>query len=169
MPRNRICICWNQPFEYLIKLVGFTKLLKTNDTWAKLVRPINFRILFEFKSDSGVRPLYIVGGVWGFFTRLSIWISAQVIEDIDSYNRAHEMFQVFSATDSRANDYGEVFLQLLASKFYLKSWRTNSKRNNKNSGIIVYDNYVSTTCGYSSSKEILSPSFYAFNDCIIIR
>ena len=147
-----------------------TKRIK-NDIWSRLVRSINFSYNVWFlKNDSGALPLYLVGGVWGFFTRLSIWISAQVIEDIDSYNRAHEMFQVFSATDSRANDYGEVFfLQLLASKFYLKSWRTNSKRNNNNSGIIVYDNYVSTTCGYSSSKEILSPSFYAFNDCIIIR
>ena len=86
-----------------------TKRIK-NDIWSRLVRSINFSYNVWFlKNDSGALPLYLVGGVWGFFTRLSIWISAQVIEDIDSYNRAHEMFQVFSATDSRANDYGEVF------------------------------------------------------------
>ncbi|MFM7989826.1 MAG: hypothetical protein ACKPKO_61980 [Candidatus Fonsibacter sp.] len=28
---------------------------------------------------------------------------------MDGYNRLHELFQVFSATDSRENDYGEGF------------------------------------------------------------
>ena len=41
----------------------------------------------------------------GFFNRLRILAQGQVIEDINDYNRVHEMFQVFSASESRDNDY----------------------------------------------------------------
>ena len=50
------------------------------------------------------------------FSRMRILAGGQVLEDIDDYNRVHEMFQVFSATDSRQNDYGEGFWQLLAKR-----------------------------------------------------
>ncbi|MFM7979524.1 MAG: hypothetical protein ACKPKO_09435 [Candidatus Fonsibacter sp.] len=34
---------------------------------------------------------------------------SETIEDITDYSRCHEMFQILSATDSRANDYAEGF------------------------------------------------------------
>ncbi|MFM7987707.1 MAG: hypothetical protein ACKPKO_51185 [Candidatus Fonsibacter sp.] len=63
------------------------------------------------KNDDGAanHNLYPVGGPWGFFSRMRILAGGRVLEDIDSYNRVHEMFQVFSATDSRENDYAEGF------------------------------------------------------------
>ena len=63
------------------------------------------------KNDDGNanHNIYPVGGPWGFFSRMRILVGGQVIEDIDNYNRVHEMFQVFSATDSRENDYAEGF------------------------------------------------------------
>ena len=61
------------------------------------------------KNDHGGRPLYPVGGMHGFFNRLRILAQGQVIEDINDYNRVHEMFQVFSASESRANEYASGF------------------------------------------------------------
>jgi hypothetical protein len=33
----------------------------------------------------------------------------QLVEDIDMYNRVHEMFNIFSASDSRQHDDAEGF------------------------------------------------------------
>ena len=73
------------------------------------------------KNDDGAanHNLYPLGGPWGFFSRMRILVGGQVIEDIDNYNRVHEMFQVFSATDSRANYYAEGCWQQLASRLHV--------------------------------------------------
>ena len=40
---------------------------------------------------------------------MRILAGGQILEDIDMYNRVHELFSNFSAEDSRFNDYGEGF------------------------------------------------------------
>jgi hypothetical protein len=50
-----------------------------------------------------------IGGPWSFFSRTRILAGGQILEHIDLYNRVHEMFNMFSATDSRQNDYAEGF------------------------------------------------------------
>ena len=63
----------------------------------------------DLKNDdadaSGNHNLYPVGGPWGFFSRMKILAGGQVLEDIDNYNRVHEMIECMSTTDN--NDYGE--------------------------------------------------------------
>ena len=88
-----------------------TKLIKILLSRTDWLDPSTFRIMFDLKHDDGAgnHNLYPVGGPWGFFSRMRILVGGQVIEDIDNYNRVHEMFQVFSATDSRENDYAEGF------------------------------------------------------------
>ena len=63
------------------------------------------------KNTSGVASLRVrpIGGPWSFFSRMRILAGSQILEDIDMYNRVHEMFSIFSATDSRQNDYAEGF------------------------------------------------------------
>ena len=53
-----------------------------------------------------LRPL---GGPWGFFSRMRILAGREILEEIDMYNRVREMFSIFSASDSRQNDYAEGF------------------------------------------------------------
>ena len=55
-----------------------------------------------------LRPL---GGPWCFFRRMRVLAANQVIEDIDNYNRVHEMFSIMTATDSRINIGAEAFGQ----------------------------------------------------------
>ena len=85
--------------------VKLIKILISGHDW---LDPGTVRIMFDLKND-GAQPLYPVGGMHGFFNRLRILAQGQVIEDINDYNRVHEMFQVFSASESRANEYASGF------------------------------------------------------------
>ena len=53
-----------------------------------------------------LRPL---GGPWCFFRRVRILCNGQIIEDIDSYNRCHELFSSLTAKDTRVNENAEGF------------------------------------------------------------
>ena len=69
--------------------------------------------MFDFKNGDGANHnIYSVGGPWGFFSRMRNLARAQIVEDTDSYNRFHEMFQVFGASYSRANHYSEGYLDV---------------------------------------------------------
>ena len=55
------------------------------------------------------RLLCPLGGPWAFFWRLRVMSGNKTIGDIDNCNHTHEMFSIFSATDSRENEYTEGF------------------------------------------------------------
>jgi hypothetical protein len=106
--KRRSCTYYPQGSNIYHPTTG-AKLIQILLSGTDWLDPSTFRIMFDFKNDDGAENhnLYPVGGPWGFFSRMRILVGGQVIEDIDNYNRVHEMFQVFSATDSRENDYGE--------------------------------------------------------------
>ena len=86
------------------------KLLLTGDQW---LDPSTFRIMFDLRNMDGdanklLRPL---GGPHTFFRRMRILANGAVIEDIDNYNRVHEMFKTLGASDARVNDKAEAFGQ----------------------------------------------------------
>ncbi|MFM7854568.1 MAG: hypothetical protein ACKO96_22240, partial [Flammeovirgaceae bacterium] len=47
------------------------------------------------------------------------------IADIDMYSRVHDMIHIFSATESRENDYSEGFANLKPEMLTIKLRRTN--------------------------------------------
>ena len=86
------------------------KLLVSSDNW---LDPSTFRVMFdlvnmESGTDKQLRPL---GGPWTFFKRMRVLCGGQIVEDIDDYNRVHQMFSVLTAADSRNNEMGEAFGQ----------------------------------------------------------
>ena len=90
------------------------KLLLTGDQW---LDPTTFRIMFDLQNNASplsgntdmlLRPL---GGPHTFFRRMRILANGAVIEDIDNYNRVHEMFHVLQAKDTNVNDIAEAFGQ----------------------------------------------------------
>ena len=90
-----------------------TKLIKimlTGDNW---LDPSTFRIMFDLSNTSQVpqRKLRPLGGPHTFFRRMRVLCGGQVIEDIDSYNRVHEMFRVLKAKDANINADAEAFGQ----------------------------------------------------------
>ena len=84
------------------------RILLTGDNW---MDPSTLRILFQLNNDETdeakfLRPL---SGPHAFFRRMRILAAGQLVEDIDQYNRIHEMMQFFVAGESRENDAGEAF------------------------------------------------------------
>ena len=93
--------------HYSINRTKFIKLLTTGDQW---LDPSTFRVAFDLvnatKAAGRLRPL---GGAHSFFTRLRVLCNGQIVEDIDDYNRVHEMFSILTSTDSRVNETAEAF------------------------------------------------------------
>jgi hypothetical protein len=46
---------------------------------------------------------------WVFFRRVRVLCGGQIVEDIDDYNRLHQMFHLMKPTEKRLNDFVEGF------------------------------------------------------------
>ena len=62
----------------------------------------------ENAGNTEVRP---IGGPWGFFRRVRVLAGNQLIEDIDNYNRVHQLFSILTPADHRVAVNGEAFGQ----------------------------------------------------------
>ena len=88
-----------------------TKLIKimlTGDQW---LDPNTIRIMFDLSNTDSSKKLRPLGGGHSFFHRMRILCGGQVIEDIDSYNRVHEMLRILKAQDANINADAEGFGQ----------------------------------------------------------
>jgi hypothetical protein len=84
------------------------KLLLTGESW---LDPSTFRVMFDLVNmeSTAAKELRTVGGPWSFFRRMRVLCGGQVVEDIDNYNRVHEMFSTLTASDFRVNVDAEAF------------------------------------------------------------
>eukprot|EP00746_Dinoflagellata_sp_MGD_P157894 gnl/MRDRNA2_/MRDRNA2_86341_c0_seq1.p1 gnl/MRDRNA2_/MRDRNA2_86341_c0~~gnl/MRDRNA2_/MRDRNA2_86341_c0_seq1.p1 ORF type:complete len:456 (+),score=38.28 gnl/MRDRNA2_/MRDRNA2_86341_c0_seq1:331-1698(+) len=83
------------------------KILLTGDQW---MDPSTLRIMFDvLNTGTSLEHLRVLGGPHTFFRRMRILCGGQVVEDIDNYNRVHEMFSTLKAQDTNANDDAEGF------------------------------------------------------------
>ena len=88
-----------------------TKLIKLLVSGDAFLDPSTFRIMFDLvnmDADSA-KELRVLGGPHSFFRRMRVLCGGQVVEDIDNYNRVHEMFSMLTAKDSRTNVDAEAF------------------------------------------------------------
>ena len=76
------------------------RILLTGEDW---MDPSTLRIMFNIKnlSDDDDQKLRVLGGPWCFFRRMRILAAGQLVEDIDQYNRIHEMMHTLIAKESR--------------------------------------------------------------------
>ena len=58
-----------------------------------------------------------IGGPWSFFSRMRVLAGGQILEDIDMHTRVHELFNIFSSSDSGQNDYAEGFWKLVGKLY----------------------------------------------------
>ncbi len=87
----------------MYKPIAETKLLRillTRDNW---LDPSTLRVLFTLNKDDTdaseeLRPL---SGPWSFFSRTRILAAGQLVEDIDNYNRIHEIMHVMAAMQQK--------------------------------------------------------------------
>ena len=87
----------------LIRIV----LIGSND-W---LDPSTLRIMFDLRNtdSTAAHRLRPIGGPWSFFRRMRVLCGGAMVEDIDSYNRTHQMFNQLTAQDSRNNKMVEGF------------------------------------------------------------
>ena len=105
--------------------VKVIRIVLTGNDW---VDPATFRMSFTLNNkDAGaghiLRPL---GGPWQFFRRVRLLIGGAVVEDIDFYNRCHEMFHCCTNGTTRDNDLAESFGQRVDSSTYYSSITGNT-------------------------------------------
>ena len=90
-----------------------TRLIKINLTGDGWLDPSTLRIMFNLQNDDAdpilLKNLRPLGSPHAFFRRLRVLCGGQVVEDIDNYNRVHEMMNTLSATHSRQNEVAEGF------------------------------------------------------------
>ncbi len=96
--------------DYAPSGVKVIKIMLTGDSW---LDPSTVKLFFNVTNNTGLgsdnllKPM--VTGAWGFFRRLRILCGGQIVEDINEYNRLHEMFHIMKPAGKRANDDIEGF------------------------------------------------------------
>jgi hypothetical protein len=64
--------------------------------------------MFDIRNNAELaKKLYVLGGPHCFFRRMRILAAGQLVEDIDNYNRIHEMMSILTSPDSRGNQSAE--------------------------------------------------------------
>jgi hypothetical protein len=111
---DRRSVTYHPQGSNIYKVGAGTKLIRillTGDNW---LDPSTLRVMFTLNNDdSGIgKSLRPIGGPWSFFRRMRILAAGQLVEDIDNYNRIHEMMHVLVAKESRENDAAEAFGQV---------------------------------------------------------
>ena len=86
-----------------------TKVIKIVLSDSGWLDPSTLRIMFRIKNTAdidGVKKLYLrpLGGPWVFFRRIRLLANGTPIEDIDYYNRVHQMFDTLKPSETRIND-----------------------------------------------------------------
>jgi hypothetical protein len=96
--------------QYTCNGVKVIKISLNGDQW---LDPSTVKLFFnltnntEATENSNLTPL--VAGPWGFFRRMRVICGGQIVEDIDNYNRLHQMFHIMKPTEKRYNDAVESF------------------------------------------------------------
>ena len=81
------------------------KLVLNGDGW---LDPATVKVQFDVKNLEA-QPLRTLSGPWSFFRRMRVLCQGQLLEDIDYYNRTHQMFDVLQAKHVRDNEDVEGF------------------------------------------------------------
>ena len=99
--------------QYTSNGIKVIKISLNGDQW---LDPSTVKLFFNVNNDTkltgdaaatNLTPL--VAGPWGFFRRMRVICGGQIVEDIDNYNRLHQMFHIMKPTEKRFNDAIEGF------------------------------------------------------------
>jgi hypothetical protein len=76
------------------------KLVLSSEGW---LDPSTVVVQFDVKNLEG-QALRTLSGPWSFFRRMRVLCQGELLEDIDYYNRTHQMFDVLQAKHVRENE-----------------------------------------------------------------
>ena len=107
---DRRSVTYHPQGSNIYKPTSGTKLIRillTGDNW---LDTSTFRILFDVRNNTAAaKKLYVLGGPHCFFGQVRILAAGQLVEDIDNYNRIHEIINVLISGESRDNPAAEAF------------------------------------------------------------
>ena len=94
--------------QYSVQGVKVIKMVLTGDQW---LDPGTVRLQFALRNldQAANHRLRVISGPWSFFRRVRILAGGQILEDMDDYNRIHEMFHMLQDPVNRNNDDIEGF------------------------------------------------------------
>ena len=93
---------------------GGVKVIKISVNGQDWLDPSTVKLFFDITNTatSGTGALALtplVNGAWAFFRRMRVICGGQILEDLDSYGRLHEMFNMMKSSNKRLNDGIEGF------------------------------------------------------------
>ena len=81
--------------------VKVIRISLNGDQW---LDPSTVKLFYNIPNTSSSAPLApLVAGPWGLFRRMRVICGGQIVEDIDNYNRLHEMYHMMKPTEKRLN------------------------------------------------------------------
>ena len=93
--------------DYKPNGVRVNKIDLTSDQW---LDPPTVKLFFTVKNNNETQALRAkVPGGHVFFRGCKLLVSGQICEDIDNYNRTHQMFHLLTPGERRINDFIEGF------------------------------------------------------------
>ena len=77
------------------------RLQINSDAW---LDPSTVRLHYTLTNTSNTLTLRPVGGPWSMFSRVRVMYQGALVEDINAYNRTHEMMSILTSKINRDND-----------------------------------------------------------------
>ena len=88
-----------------------TRVMRINVTGDGWLDPSTVRLHLKLTNNDSNQYHYLrtIGGPWSFFRRVRCLIGGALVDDIDYYNRVHELMSILSSENNRANEEVESF------------------------------------------------------------
>ena len=103
---DRRSVTFHPSGSNIYKPVQGTKVIKITLTGDQWLDPSTVQLQFDLNNaKSGTnQDLYLLGGPHVFFRRMRLLCGGTIVEDIDQYNRIHEMFHILTNRHNRDLD-----------------------------------------------------------------
>ena len=104
------------------------RVIRVNLTGEGWLDPSTVRVQFTLVNNDTTanKALRVISGPWSFFRRARCLVGGAIVDDIDYYNRVHEMLHILTSKPNRDNDSVEGFGSRWDDDVMYKSWTTGS-------------------------------------------
>jgi hypothetical protein len=104
------------------------RVIRMNLTGEGWLDPSTVRLTYTLVNNESTEAKYlrVISGPWGFFRRARCLVGGAIVDDIDYYNRVHEMLHILTSKPNRDNDSVEGFGYRWDDDVMYKNWTTST-------------------------------------------
>jgi hypothetical protein len=104
------------------------RVIRMNLTGEGWLDPSTVRLTYTLVNNETTEAKYlrVISGPWGFFRRARCLVGGAIVDDIDYYNRVHEMLHILTSKPNRDNDSVEGFGHRWDDDVMYKNWTTST-------------------------------------------